>query len=162
MKTLHIVRHGKSTWDMPGISDLDRPLLEKGMSNAFLMGEILSKKYGKPGLIISSHANRALHTALLFARSMRVSMNVIQINEKLYESETSSVIEIVEETNSKIDHLVIVGHNPTFTDLANLFLPNRIDNIPTSGVVTLQFDSKDWDIIDKTPVFTEVEFPKKE
>jgi phosphohistidine phosphatase len=162
MKTLHLARHGKSSWDMLGVSDLDRPLLEKGISNTMNMGITIEKKFGKPGLIITSPANRAIHTAIIFARSMNMKMQEVKINEKLYETDASTIIEIIEETNSKIDNLLIVGHNPTFTNLANLFLPSHIENLPTSGVVTIRFDSKSWNIINKTPIFTEVDFPKKE
>lgn len=162
MKTLHLVRHGKSSWDMPGISDIDRPLIEKGMNNAYSMSRELEIKYGIPDMIICSSANRAIHTAIIFARTMRAKMGIIKIDEKIYEASTSTIIDIIEETSSKINKLLIVGHNPTFTDLANLFLPQHLDNLPTLGIVTMRFETKDWNIIDKTPVFTEVNFPKKE
>jgi phosphohistidine phosphatase len=57
---------------------------------------------------------------------------------------------------------MIFGHNPEFTNLVNLFLPDNIDNLPTSGVVTLQFDLTDWSIKKKLPSDTNVDFPKNE
>jgi phosphohistidine phosphatase len=162
MKTLHIVRHGKSSWDLPGVSDFDRPLLEKGISNSYTLAQRLCDKYGKTDLIITSPANRALHTAIILARVSKIDLKNIQINENLYDCETSTVIDIIEETNSDIKNLIIVGHNPSFTNLANLYLPDYIDNIPTSGIVTLRFNTKKWSIIDIAPVFSEIDFPKKE
>jgi phosphohistidine phosphatase len=147
---------------MPGISDLDRPLLEKGIAYSSLMAERLVQKYGKPGLIISSSAIRALHTAIVMSRTMNLNTTLIQINEKVYECKATRIIEIIDEVPSKIDHLMLVGHNPTLTDFVNFFLPEKIDNLPTSGIVTIQFDSKDWDIAHLTPKSTDVDFPKKE
>jgi len=85
----------------------------------------------------------------------------IQIKSNIYEAETSSIVDLIEETSSDINNLLIVGHNPTFTNLANLYLTDYIENLPTSGVVTLNFDTKNWNIIDKQPISTEIDFPQK-
>lgn len=161
MKTLHIVRHGKSSWDLPGVSDIDRPLIEKGILNNYHMAEFLKAKFNKPDLIYSSHASRAIHTAIIYAKIFEIDFNNIKISNILYQGDTSEIIDFIEETSSKINYLLIVGHNPVFTNLANLYLPEYIENIPTSGIVTLQFDIKDWNIIDKSVVASEFDFPKK-
>lgn len=160
MKTLHIVRHGKSSWDLLGVSDIDRPLMEKGLQNNYQMAERLKKKFEKPGLILSSPANRAIHTAIIFARTFGLDSSSIQINDKIYDNTPERIIELIEKVPENIDSLIIVGHNPTFTDLANLFLSNNIDNLPTSGVVSLQFQTKSWKIINAKPVFSQIDYPK--
>jgi len=161
MKTLHIVRHGKSSWDFPEISDIDRPLIEKGILNNYLIAERIVNKFLKPDLIYTSAAIRCIHTAIIFARAIGVDLRNIQIKSNIYEAETSSIVDLIEETSSDINNLLIVGHNPTFTNLANLYLTDYIENLPTSGVVTLNFDTKNWNIIDKQPISTEIDFPQK-
>jgi phosphohistidine phosphatase len=162
MKTLHIVRHGKSSWDYPGIPDIDRPLIDKGISNSYLMAEKFLKKHKKPALIYSSPAIRALHTAVIFTRTLKLSPSIIKINEKIYEGSTGSIISVIEETKSNINDVMVFGHNPIFTQLANLFLNEKIDNLPTTGIVTLTFDTDDWSIYEKLPLSAEVDFPKNE
>ena len=162
MKTLHIVRHGKSSWDYAGISDIDRPLILKGITNNYHMAERTFQKYGKVDLIYSSPANRAIHTAIIFAKLIRLNSSYIRIKDELYESSFGSIFNIIENTPSDINCLMIFGHNPEFTNLVNLFLPDNIDNLPTSGVVTLQFDLTDWSIKKKLPSDTNVDFPKNE
>jgi phosphohistidine phosphatase len=162
MKTLHILRHGKSSWDLPGIPDIDRPLLERGILRNYQMAEDFARENYKPGLIYSSPAVRALHTALIFARVLNIPAKKMKIDERIYESSVSTLIDIIIETSREIDEIMIVGHNPTFTELANMFLSNTIDNIPTSGIVTLKFDIKDWEIVDISPIDARIEFPKKE
>ena len=156
------MRHGKSSWDLSDISDIDRSLLPKGIENNYQYSSILKKKFAKPDLVITSPACRAMHTALIITRVFEISTFQIVINEKIYESNTSKIIEIIEETPDNIDGLIIVGHNPTFTDLVNLFLPTPVNNLPTSGIVTLQFDTKNWAITNKTPIFTEINSPQKD
>ena len=160
MKTLHIVRHGKSSWDLPGVADIDRPLLEKGVQNNYHMAERLKNNFEIPDLIISSPANRAIHTAIILARAIGLSLGCIQINEHIYESTPATIIDMILEIPENIKSLLIVGHNPTFTDLANLFLLNKIDNLPTSGIVSLQFQTKNWKIINTMPVFSKIDYPK--
>ncbi len=160
MKTLHIVRHGKSSWDLPGISDIDRPLIEKGVQNNYVMAEKLKTKFEKPQLILSSPAIRAIHTTIIFARVLNVSVEIIQFRNNIYESDPSFIFEIIEEVPININNLMVFGHNPTFTDFANHFLLPKIDNLRTSGIVSLQFNSKNWHIKNVKPILSEVDYPK--
>lgn len=70
MKTLYIVRHAKSSWEYSGIEDIDRPLKKRGIKDAHLMSKFLTKKIEKPDAFITSSANRALHTAVIFLRKL--------------------------------------------------------------------------------------------
>ncbi|TDA89313.1 histidine phosphatase family protein, partial [Halomonas marinisediminis] len=67
MKTLYIVRHAKSSWTYPSIKDIDRPLKERGINDAYLISEVLLKKIKCPDVFLSSCANRALHTGMIFS-----------------------------------------------------------------------------------------------
>lgn len=162
MKTLHLIRHGKSSWDQLGVSDIDRSLIPRGISNSLHMGELIAEKYAVPDLIVSSPANRAVHTAILLARAMHANLKIIKLEKQVYEASTSTIIDIIEDTPVQVNSLAIVGHNPCFTDLANLYLPDYLENLPTTGVVTLKFDIKDWCIIDKLPNQSFIDFPKKD
>ena len=68
MKVLHVVRHAKSVWDYDGIADIDRTLKSKGIRNAYEISRKLKLINLVPEKIVSSPANRALHTAVIFAR----------------------------------------------------------------------------------------------
>ncbi|MGC8823351.1 MAG: SixA phosphatase family protein [Bacteroidales bacterium] len=162
MKTLHILRHGKSSWDYPGIDDLDRPLIDRGIKNVIATGNYLLKTYGGPDIIISSPAIRALHTAMLIARTCNVPYGKIIIDERLYENYSSSIIEVVEEMPLNYDKMVVVGHNPMLTEFCNLFLPDYLENLPTAGLATLAFDIKEWSIVNQQPVESKVFFPRKD
>jgi phosphohistidine phosphatase len=161
MKTLHIVRHGKSSWDSEEISDIDRSLTEKGIVNSYQMAAKIYSLYGAGDVFYTSPANRALHTALIFSRVMKIPSAQIKIVNDIYEAGAKTLIKVIENTPDVVNSLVIFGHNPGFTDLANCFLSEQIDNLPTSGVVTFKFNSVNWSINNIVPSISEVYFPKK-
>ena len=161
MKDLYIVRHGKSSWATDEISDIDRSLKERGIHDGYKMAEKLSAKDRIPELIISSSANRALHSATIFARTFKFPLEKVIINEKFYLAETKTILQLLIQTGDDIKSLMIFGHNPTFTDLANLFVNHEIANIPTTGIVGLSFDTNTWSNIDKLkPKDRFFDFPK--
>ncbi|MFW5803720.1 MAG: SixA phosphatase family protein [bacterium] len=161
-KTLYIVRHGKSTWDYSNILDMDRPLKEKGIENSYEMADRLKILNVKPGMILSSPATRAIHTAIIFSRKLNYPVDKIKLVEKIYEAGLHTILKIINNFDDQYDSLMIFGHNPIFTDLANHFTKNYIENIPTTGIVTLKFESPSWKAIKKENViFENFDFPKK-
>lgn len=143
-RTLHIIRHGKSSWDLDNISDIDRPLSERGINNAYLMAKKLSGRKVEPGILISSPANRALYTAIIFTRVMKIPYELIRIEDSIYMGYTDDILQLVGEQDNALSDILVFGHNPTFTMLANQLMEKQIDNIPTAGIVSLTFKTDDW------------------
>lgn len=161
-KTLYIIRHGKSSWDYAGIADIDRPLNDRGIRDAYTMANRLLMLETKPDLILSSPATRAIHTSLIFSRVLEVDPSKININQDIYYKGNYDVLELIKKTNDQVNTLFIFGHNPTFTDLANLFVKNYLDNIPTAGMVSLKFDTGAWhEVFKGNMVFESFDYPKK-
>ena len=162
-KTLHIVRHAKSNWDYDNISDIDRPLKLKGIKNAYEMARRIKIRNALPELMITSPANRAIHTAIIFARVFELPLSKIIIEENLYATEEDSVMDIIKKTDNSVKSLMIFGHNPELTYFANIFVKNTIDNISTAGIVSLVFDVENWKDISKKKLISELfDFPKKD
>lgn len=161
-KTLGIIRHGKSTWDY-NVSDLDRPLKETGVIKAIDIAQKIRKQSIIPELIISSPAIRALHTAIIIARELKYPYEKIMINPVIYSDSEGDILQLIKNTDDAINCLFIFGHNPVFTDLANLYLKQHIDNLPTSGAVMLKFNVNHWREISSKSVQEEhVFFPEKD
>jgi phosphohistidine phosphatase len=148
-KVLHVVRHAKSSWDYDGTADIDRTLKNKGIKSAYAISRKLKLTNHVPEKIFSSPAIRALHTSVIFARVLEFPVSGIAINNILYESSASKIMELIRNLEDDCTSVMIFGHNPDFTDLVNRFVKPLIDNIPTSGVVTLKFNSPTWKGIDK-------------
>jgi phosphohistidine phosphatase len=147
MKTLYIVRHAKSSWDYPGLEDYQRPLLEKGKKRTKYIVDYLQEKNAHVDLIMSSHATRALETAKIIAKALKYPENKIMISKNIYHSDPDGLFNLFFDLSDDIDSIMIVGHNPTFTYFANFFLERKLDNLPTSGVVCIDFKTDNWENI---------------
>lgn len=142
------------------LSDIDRPLNKRGKRDAPFMGKILAEKGIKPDLIISSPAKRAKRTALAIAEEIGYPESKIEYDENIYESSSRELLEIVQSIDEKHNTVMIFGHNPGFTMLHNYLCTHYIDNIPTSGIVGLEFNSG-WNEISKnSATFLFFEYPK--
>lgn len=162
MKTLHVIRHGKAVQDYLKVSDIDRPLMEKGINNNYLIASRLIQRFSKPDLIISSPACRALHTAQIIARSMSVSENRIRIDKRLYFEGIEKILEAIYELPDQVNAVLIAGHNPESTDLCNVFCRPLINELPTSGICTLQFETDHWHELENKLTGYFIDYPKKE
>lgn len=161
-KILFIGRHAKSSWDFPDRVDIDRPLSGRGLEDAYNMAGRMKKKGDMPEKIISSPASRALHTAVIFARTLNFPLADLQITEDLYMTGEDAVFQIISGINSNVKSLMIFGHNPDFTNLANHFLRDQISNIPTCGMVRVRFGVSEWDKISRSNLVDYLfDFPKK-
>lgn len=144
MKTLILVRHAKSSWDYPHLSDFDRPLNGRGERDAPRMGIYLEENGIHADLIVSSPANRALTTARTIQQHQTSTQPHIIDERSLYHASASAILRIVQSQSETVNHLMIFGHNPGFTACANQMADTYIDNIPTCGVVGIQFGVNSW------------------
>jgi phosphohistidine phosphatase len=144
MKTLYIVRHAKSSWDFPELPDEERPLLKKGEKRTEKIANFLLEKKVSVDHIISSHAVRALDTAKIIAYTLHYPEEDIAISGIVYHASSDQLYDLFFELSDDIESLMIVGHNPTFTNFANHFLNKEIDWLPTSGVVSINFKTDQW------------------
>jgi phosphohistidine phosphatase len=161
MKTLFLVRHAKSSRDDPSLPDRDRPLDERGKQEAPMMGKRLAKRKVKPDLLVSSPALRALTTAQLIAEEIGYKRKDIVADDRLYGSSSDELLAIIRALDKKLDRVMLVGHNPEFSELAHR-LSSKIAEMPTSAVAEFSFDTKAWsEVAEVEPVNAELDSPKK-
>jgi len=162
-KELFVLRHAKSSWDAPNMDDIDRELTTRGIHDSYTMANRLKKTLKSVDLIISSHANRALHTSTIFAGVIEYPFEKIRITSQLYEISEAQLVSFIKDLSDDLSRVIIIGHNPTFTFFVNRYLSTRIDNIPTAGLVGLSFNTPLWKDISKENLQSSLfEFPKKE
>ncbi len=162
MKELFLIRHAKSDWEKMDLKDIDRPLKSRGIRDALMMGAFLAEHFPRPGLMLTSPACRAFHTAVLFCRGMQGDCETIAVREPLYLASYKEMLEIIRNTSPGVDVLAVVAHNPGITDLANFFLEEPVHNIPTSGFVHMAFEADEWkEVKADTLVQRAFHFPKE-
>ena len=161
-RVLHIVRHAKSAWDYSDVADIDRSLKPRGIRNAYELSRKLKLNNLIPQKIISSPADRALHTAVIFAGVFGYPLGDLEISSILYESSLEKIIDLIRNTDDGYKSLMVFGHNPDITDLVNHYIISSVDNVPTCGVVTLKFSTASWKTIGRKNFETHIiNFPNK-
>ncbi len=161
MKKLILVRHAKSSWDDPTLSDQDRPLNDRGKRDAPKMGERLAKRGVAPDLILSSPAVRALTTAQIIAEKIGYDHKAIVADRRIYGAQISTLLYLIQELDDRHNQVMLFGHNPELSELAHRF-SKTIDDLPTCAVVELTFDVERWvDVVNSEPVEVRLDYPKK-
>ncbi len=146
-KTLYIVRHAKSSWDNFELSDHDRPLLPVGIKKTNRVIQFLRDKNVIPELFISSSAVRAFETATLIAHSVDYEPDAIVKTKNLYHAGEGEIYNELFSIDNSVNSVMIFGHNPTLTYFVNNFVVPEIDNLPTSGIVSIVFKTNSWESI---------------
>jgi len=144
MKSLLIIRHAKSGRDDVSLSDFERPLADRGLTDAPTMGKRLAKRGVKPDLVVSSPATRALATARLIARELDYPERQIRHESKLYAANVEDWIETLQNLPDDRSCIALVGHNPAIEELLEILAPGWTQDVPTCAVAELQTDIPAW------------------
>ena len=161
MKKLYLVRHAKSSWKEEGIKDFDRPLKGRGIRDAHTTAQWLQKQEEAPELMISSPATRAMHTALIFAQELQYPFSDIHIEANLYHGDRDDILQALAKLDNSIHSVFLFGHNPTLTNFVNHCIDHIIDNVPTTGVACLKFESEDWKALGQEAELMFFDYPKR-
>ena len=158
MVLLYLVRHAKSSWADPGMADIDRPLNNRGKHDAPVMGRRLRDRGVAPDLIITSPAKRARRTTKEIAGAMGYE-GVVDVVDSIYGGGAGEIIRVAQLIDESLTSLMVVGHNPDMTELANALTDFEIDNVPTCAIFGVEFDS--WSNVGMAPGrFQFFDYPK--
>jgi phosphohistidine phosphatase len=162
MRRITLLRHAKSDWDNPSQNDFHRTLNQRGEKNAKLIAKRLKNSGVRPSLIISSDAVRAISTARLIARGIGYPIEFIQPDHELYLASPVGIIDVLEREGENYTDVMIIGHNPGLTELANRLSNSQIDNIPTCGVFAVDIEIDSWaDLANTQGTMNYFDYPKK-
>ncbi len=145
MKTLVLVRHAPAVPPRKDTDDFRRPLSPAGEKEAERMAALIKPEAPAPDLIISSPADRALETAHIFARAWGKDVRKILLVEMVYKGRPLDQLQtMIRSLDDRCRKAVVVGHNPSLSDLAGLLLRRNGLEIPKAGVLTLRFEAETW------------------
>ena len=144
MKTLLIIRHAKSGWDDPSLSDFNRTLTERGKSDAVMMAKRIKNNSIKIDAFVSSPAKRAKKTAKIFMKEYEKNEKDLLLIPSLYEPSVADYYDAVESLDDKNDTVAIFSHNPGITKFINSLECSPIYNMPTCAVFALKIKTKHW------------------
>ena len=143
MKTLLVLRHGKSSWADYGLGDHDRPLKKRGRRDARRMGEELAVRDLVPDLVLSSTARRARSTARRAAEAAGCADRVTETHKLYLTGVEQQLRTVAEHAGDDHERVMIVGHNPTFEDLVE-HLTGEDERMTTANLACIDLDVDSW------------------
>lgn len=163
MKTVLLIRHAKSSAAAPGLSDLDRPLNERGKEDATMIAKRMKDKKIIIEAFVSSPAKRALQTAWLFMKEYHKDKTYVIIMPSLYEASVHNFYSAISQFNDQYDTVALFSHNPGITGFINSLQCSPVYNLATAGVYAVSLPINSWKNFmeaDKTLLF--FDYPKSE
>ncbi len=148
MKTLFVLRHAKSSWENTDLSDFARPLNERGLKAAPLMGKFIYKNQLQSELILSSPAERAKQTAILVKENAQIG-GEIRYDERIYEASPARLLEVISEQSEKLESVMLVGHNPGLEGLLKI-LTGEAQPMPTAALAVIDLKIGKWSEINSS------------
>ncbi|HET9517800.1 MAG TPA: histidine phosphatase family protein [Actinoplanes sp.] len=135
--TLILMRHAKAVTP-GGSADFDRPLTERGRADAGAAGTWLADVGLRPGLVICSPAARTRQTwhALAIARATSdPNSNAPEVHYErgLYEGGRTELVDLIQAVPDDIATVLVIGHNPTVSDVSLLLRPDGPGHAGTAG-----------------------------
>jgi phosphohistidine phosphatase len=160
-KKLYVVRHAKSDWSHEGLSDFERPLNERGLSNAPFMADKFAEAGHLLDYILTSPANRAITTAGYFKRRLGLRDGQWDTERKIYESDATRLLSIINRLDDAHKSVMIVGHNPGLSSLVQLLTGEWVV-MSTCSIAEVEIPFDSWSLASEGACnLLSFDFPKR-
>lgn len=140
-RRLLILRHAKSDWADPGVSDFDRPLNARGRADVPRITQFLAGS-AEPELVLSSSARRANETAQGLIDGLATSPE-LRLEQDLYLAPPETLAAMLGTVSDRLTTVVLVAHNPGIEDWASQLSGASI-HLPPGGLACLDCPQDTW------------------
>lgn len=160
-RTIIIVRHAKSDWDSPQLSDFERPLNTRGKRDIPLMASYIIQHYPAVQLALCSDSVRTTET-IEGLKKYGCKIDKIEFNHALYLASPDTIYNILAGLHSKIDSVLICAHNPGVSEFVQSCCKLDFFDMPTLGTVHIEIEAPEWtDIYTALGSIVRFDYPKK-
>jgi len=151
MRRLMLFRHAKAERSIPGGSDFDRPLIERGRKDAGKIGAYIASHALTPERVLVSPSARTQETWKYAAKAFKPAPAATMV-ENIYDATPHAILAAIKEAPAKAHSLLVIGHNPGLQELAVMLIASgdvdareRLrEKLPTSGLAIIDFAFDDW------------------
>ena len=145
MKRLTLVRHAHAKVQAARVTDFERPLSRRGKAEAKATALSFLEAGLIPDLLLASPATRTLQTAQILLRELQIPQRHLREDEVLYLAAPEALLQVIHATGPRIEHLMIIGHNPGVSALANTLAPQaKLGEFATAAACTMDVDVPSW------------------
>jgi phosphohistidine phosphatase len=143
--TLTLVRHAKSCWDNPQLTDYRRPLNARGQNDLSGIAQRFAQQLAliAPMRILSSGATRTQITAKALHAALPTAPELV-IDDGLYEATPETLLRIVQGQSMEYRHIVLVGHNPGLESLLTRVTGETLTKFPTGAIASMSLHVPEW------------------
>ena len=160
MKKIYVLRHSKSSWKDLSLSDFQRPLNGRGKADGPKMSSYIHSRIDKIDFLHCSSSVRTYETSKYFID--RIKFVDIKYDKSLYHSSSSEIINSIMNYDEQYNSAMIIAHNPGLTNFINEMANIMLDNLPTTGLVEINFNCAVWaDILPENSTIIDIKFPKQ-
>ena len=145
MKTVHLIRHAKSSWDYPGLPDVDRPLNSRGKTACGIMAPHILEAGCNFETVFCSIAKRAQWTIEGISAALPEVNFTWSLESNLYTFSSQDLLSFCQNLDEGLEEVVLVGHNPAMTGFTNAMGNQYLYNLPTCGYVQIEFPTSSWE-----------------
>ena len=152
---LYLLRHAKSDWEDPSLSDHDRPLAPRGRRAAAHVAEHMAAQGYRPALVLCSSARRAVDTLALVAPALGGCE--VRVEDGLYGATAHELLARLRRIGQEMASVLVVGHNPGMHDLTAQLAGDGEERamaqlrakFPTAALAVIDFDdgARGWDAL---------------
>lgn len=152
MLTLSLLRHAKSSWADPELSDHERPLAKRGARAVPALAKFIRQEKLRPGLVLCSDAMRTRATLALLLAELGPPAPQVIYDERLYLAAPDAIRAALAGVSEDYAHVLVVGHNPGLHALAlelvgegdRKLLAALAREFPTGALAVFSFDVASW------------------
>lgn len=141
MKHIIFIRHAKASKGDSKTKDFDRPLTVKGRQDALEMSKKLKALNIRPELVVCSNSKRTMETAMVYARNHSIETQGLL---RLYHAMPETYESVLQELDDSINTVIVVGHNPGISFIADIANPGKTTNLPTCGMIITEISIDTW------------------
>ncbi len=149
-RTLILLRHAKSSWQDPDLTDMERPLNKRGRRDADLMALRLKEHGATFKTIFASPARRTRETITRMLLSLPSQDTQLTFDQSFYTFERDGLLQTIRQLNDKLFDVMIVGHNPAMLETLCWLTGAPIDTFPTCAAAHLTLGQSRWTKIRKS------------
>lgn len=161
MKQLTLIRHAKSSWKEPELTDFERPLNQRGQRDLPLMASRVRGFELIPDRLLYSSALRTRLTAQVLADTLRLPAAACIEVPEMYEACWETLLNLLQGQPDQLQHIMLVGHNPGLADLGNYLSGEHLPHFPTSAVQQLALSVLSWsELAENCATLQRFDYPK--
>jgi phosphohistidine phosphatase len=152
VKTLTLLRHGKSGWDSPVSRDFDRPINDRGIRASRAIGAHLRSAGWRFDHVVSSPAIRCTETLDMLWEGYGRILHPVW-DRRIYLAPGATLLDLVCELPDDVESVLICGHNPGMEELVFILVPDRKgdalrdaveEKFPTAAAAELVLNIDNW------------------